>query len=130
MQGNAVIGGKPQQKIWIVFTGKTELWWLRFLKKGYRHCFAVLNDGQRWLSVDPLSPYTDIEIYHHIEADFNLPQWLRDQDYIVVQSHINKAQQKPAPFMIYNCVEAMKRLLGLHCRWIVTPWQLYRYLNK
>ena len=36
---------------------------------------------------------------------------------------------KPAPFMLFTCVEAVKRVLGIHRRGIVTPWQLYRHLT-
>lgn len=71
------------QKIWVVFTGKTDIAWLRFLKPGFRHCYALINDGQKWMSIDPLSSYTDIQIYHHIAPDFNLPNWLNDQGYIL-----------------------------------------------
>ncbi len=31
--------------------------------------------------------------------------------------------------MPFTCVEAAKRVLGLHDRRVVTPWQLYRRLS-
>ena len=115
---------------YVVFTGKTDIWWLKFLKSGYRHCFILLNDGVRWISIDPLAPYTDIQIYHHIEAGYDIAPWLKQQGYRVVQATVNTAHNKPAPFMLYSCVESVKRILGLHCWRIMTPWQLYQYLNK
>jgi hypothetical protein len=36
---------------------------------------------------------------------------------------------KAAPFMLFTCVEAVKRVLGIHRRGIVTPWQLYQHLK-
>jgi len=40
--------------------------------------------------------------------------------------HINKQ----APWMPFSCVEAVKRVLGIHKSFILTPWQLYRFLRK
>ena len=118
------------QAAWVVFTGKTDIKWLRFLKKDFRHCFVLINDGERWMSIDPLSPYTDIQIYHHIECVFDLPQWLERRGYKIIKTTINKNHKRPAPWMILTCVESIKRILGIHRRFIITPWQLYRHLNK
>lgn len=116
------------QKAWVVFSGQTDLAWLRLLKPGFRHCFVLLNDGRRWLTFDPLSNYTDICVHHDLPAGYNLPQWLEGQGFTVVQSVITQ-EKKPAPFMIFTCVEAVKRVLGLHRFFIFTPWQLYRHLT-
>lgn len=85
------------QSAWVVFSGETDIKWLKILKSGYRHCFVLINDGQRWMSIDPLSPYTDIQIYHHIESSFSLPEWLQIRGYRVVQTDIQKNHQTPAP---------------------------------
>lgn len=124
------IGDNTEQNAWVVFTGETDIRWLKVLKSGFRHCFLVLNDGQRWMSVDPLSPYTDIQIYHHIEAKFPLPDWLKARGYKVVQASVNKKHKKEAPWMVCTCVEVIKRILGIHNRFLITPWQLYRHLHK
>jgi len=71
---------------WIIFTGETDLPWLRILKGGFRHCFIVMNDGERWMSLDPLAGYVDITIHHHIASDFDLPSWLEEQGYSVVET--------------------------------------------
>jgi hypothetical protein len=115
---------------WVVFTGKTDICWLKILKSGFKHCFVLLNDGRRWVSIDPLSAFTDIQVYHHIEANFDLPEWLEGQGYIVQSASINKSHKRPAPWMVLTCVESVKRILGLHKRHIYTPWQLYRFLQK
>lgn len=120
----------PQQNAWVVFSGETDIAWLKILKPGFRHCFILLNDGKRWMSIDPISPYTDIQIYHHIAAEFDLPAWLENRGHKVIQSRINKNHKKPAPWMVVTCVELIKRILGIHKRFIITPWQLYRFLNN
>ena len=88
------------QTAWVVFTGKTDLPWLKMLKKGYRHCFIVINDGQRWISLDPLAAYVDIKIHHHIACEFDLPTWLSEQGYDVVEHRIMRDHRKPAPLMV------------------------------
>lgn len=118
------------QKIWVVFTGKTDIVWLHFLKPGFRHCYALLNDGKKWMSIDPLSSYTDIQIYHHIAPSFDLPSWLSNQGHKVIQSRISKSKIKSMPPMIFTCVEAVKRILGVRNFKILTPWQLYKYLKN
>lgn len=118
------------QEAWVVFCSHTDLPWLKFLKNGFRHCFILLNDGQRWMSIDPMSPYTDIQIYHHIEWCFDLPEWLQSRGYKVLKTSINKNHKVPAPWMLCTCVEFIKRILGIHKRTIITPWQLYQYLKN
>ena len=117
------------QKAWVVFSGQTEISWLKFLKPGFRHCYVLINDGERWMSLDPLSHVTEVSVHHHVPADFELPAWLESRGNRVVKAPMNRDITKPAPFMIFTCVEAVKRVLGIHRRGIVTPWQLYRHLT-
>jgi len=117
------------QNAWVVFSGQTEISWLKFLKPGFRHCYVLLHDGERWTSIDPLSHVTEISVHHHVPADFDLPGWLLSRGNRVVRAPMNRDITKAAPFMLFTCVEAVKRVLGIHRRGIVTPWQLYRHLK-
>lgn len=119
---------QPLPESWVVFTGQTDLPWLRLLRRGFRHCFVILNDGTHWLTVDPLSNYTDIHVCH-VPAEFDLPLWLADRGLKVLPVRMQRPA-RPAPWMPFTCVEAVKRLLGIHRRWLITPWQLYRYLAQ
>ncbi len=113
---------------WVIFSGETDLRWLRVLRPGFRHCYVLLHDGRHWISVDPLAHVTDIRV-HDIPPEFNLPLWLKDTGMTVVKATIARIP-KPAPWMAFTCVEAVKRILGLHRIFILTPWQLYRHLLK
>lgn len=117
------------QQAWVVFSGQTEISWLRFLKPGFRHCYVLLNDGERWMSLDPLSHVTEVSVHHHVPVDFDLPTWLMERGNRVVRAPMMRDIKKPAPFMLFTCVEAVKRVLGIHQRSIFTPWQLYRHLT-
>ncbi len=115
-------------KAWVVFSGQTDLPWLRILKKGYRHCYILLDDGKHWITVDPLSNYTDISV-HDMPLNFNLSLWMKNRGHMIVPATIEH-RDKQAPWMPFSCVEAVKRILGIHNAFIFTPWQLYRYLQK
>ena len=116
------------KQAWVVFSGQADLAWLKILRKGYRHCYILLNDGKHWITIDPLSNYTDVNV-HDLPLDFNLPLWIKNKGYIVIPANIRHCD-KQAPWMPFSCVEAIKRVLGIHKRFILTPWQLYRYLEK
>ena len=115
-------------KAWVVFSGQADMIWLKILKPGFRHCAVLLNDGRNWITIDPLSNYTDVTV-HHVPLEFDLPLWMRDRGYKVLPAPMCRTL-RPAPFSVYSCVEAVKRVLGIHKRLIITPWQLYRYLQK
>lgn len=117
-----------RQKAWAVFTGRTELKRLKILRPGFRHCFVLLQDGGRWISIDPLATRMEICMHHDLPTDFDLPGWLEEQGHTVVPASLDRDITNPAPCAFFTCVEAVKRVLGIHAWRIVTPWQLYRYL--
>lgn len=112
---------------WIVFSGKADLPWLKILKPGFRHCYLLLSDGKRWITLDPLSSYMEV-LVHDTPPDFDVPGWLRMRGHRVVSADVDRPQ-KCAPFALFSCVEAVKRSIGLHDWRIITPWQLYKYLR-
>lgn len=118
---------KPVQA-WVVFSGQADLPWLRLLKPGFRHCYVLMNDGEHWISIDPLSGHTEIMV-HHIAPAFDLPGWLSSRNLTVVKAQ-TQLRAQPAPWSIYSCVEVVKRILGLHDFWVFTPYQLYKKLTQ
>jgi len=116
-----------EQKAWVVFSDETDLKILKILKRGFRHCFVLLNNGKHWIAMDPLANRTEITV-PETPIDFDLPLWLKTQGYIVQPARI-MSFRSPAPITILSCVELVKRVLGIRKRRIITPWQLYQYLN-
>ncbi len=121
--------GNPPQKIWVVFSGFSELKSVRFLRDGFKHCYVLMHDGTRWITCDPLAHMTEIAV-HDLPSGFNLPSWLRAHGQQVVEAVVKTPPMRPAPLMPMTCVEAVKRVLGIHTRRIITPYQLYKFLNK
>ena len=123
-----LISSSKTQRAWVVFTGQTDLPWLRVLKSGFRHCYVIINDGDHWISIDPMACHTEVMV-HHIAPDFDLPRWLRSRNLTVVRAQI-EPQTTCAPWGLYSCVESVKRILGLHDLLIQTPYQLYKCLTR
>jgi hypothetical protein len=119
----------PPVRAWAVFTGQTDLAWLRLLKPGFRHCFLALNDGRHWLTLDPLATFTELAV-QPVPADFDLAGWYRANGLTVVEAAMVRGHCRPAPLGPFSCVEALKRALGIHDRWLLTPFQLYRHLRR
>lgn len=116
------------ENAWVVFSGQTELPHLKLLRPGFRHCFLILKRGKHWVSLDPMSHVTEIGL-HLLPDNFDLPNWLKDRGHTVVATSVQKAPKKALPPTLFTCVEAVKRVLGVHNWKVLTPWQLYKHLN-
>ncbi len=116
------------QRVWVVFTDQTELKFVRMLKRGFRHCFVLIHDGQRWISIDPMANYMEVMVHDHLPDDFDFARWLEELGHSVVRAKLSRNIMTAAPVMLFTCVEACKRILGVHKFSILTPWQLSRFL--
>lgn len=111
----------------VVFADDSSLRRLRPLRRGFRHCFVVVRSDAGWVICDPLSHRTDLAVVTGPTAG-ELMQWYHQCGLRVVPTRLRAAPRRPAPIRPYTCVEAVKRVLGLHAPWVLTPWQLYRRL--
>jgi hypothetical protein len=119
----------PQAKVaLVVFVGRTTLWWLRAFRRGYRHCFAVVQTDRGWVVHDPLSHRTEISLLDAVPAA-DLIAGYRRQGCTAVITELRSPPRRMAPLGLHTCVESVKRVLGLHDRWLITPRQLYRALT-
>jgi hypothetical protein len=118
----------PETSALVVFSGQTDIGYLKLLKPGFRHCFVILKLHDRWISIDPLAHMTRIDL-HKFYADNDLNSLLSESDLTVVPTHLREAALVPSPPMLCTCVEVVKRILGIQCWHVLTPWQLYRYLS-
>ena len=112
----------------VVFTGQTGLRRLRFLKPGFRHCFACLRIQGRWVLYEPLSHRTDISFAGPWPAR-DLVAWMRGRDLTVAATRFRNPPRVAAFWRPYTCVEAVKRVIGLYAPRVFTPWQLFRHLE-
>ncbi len=110
-----------------VFSGAADVAWLEVLKPGFRHCFVVVDCGGRWVVHDPLLHRTEIAVLAGV-GDRELAHWYRQRGFRVVPCRVQTPPSRLAPLGFYTCVEAVKRILGIHARRVITPWNLYNFL--
>lgn len=113
----------------VVFGGRCGVWWLRWLRPGFRHCFAAVDDGAQWLTVDPLLHRLEVRA-SGLPSAFDLAAEYRRMDLVVLELAPPEIALRAAPVGIFTCVETVKRLLGLRTLWVLTPWQLFRFLVR
>ena len=119
----------PHRIALVVFSGATDLKWLRVLKPGFRHCFTILESGKRWIIYDPLSLQTEITIIEDLSLS-ELMEGYQKMGFRIIPWVVQRASPRPAPLGLYTCVEAVKRVLGIHAPLIITPWNLFNFLIK
>ncbi len=112
----------------VVFSGETALWWVRFLKPGFRHCFVMLRRRGQWVYLDALSHQTHLDVI----GPYPLRPLLKDlsrQGYRYRLIRPRTANKKAQAWRPFTCVEAIKRALGYHKPWVLTPWQLWQWIG-
>jgi len=114
----------------VVFSGEADLWWLRLLRPGFRHCFALVDHGPAgWVVLDPLAGELELALLAPAPAEA-LRCWFEARGLTVVAARLARTAGRAAPWAPYTCVELVKRVLGVRRRWLLTPWQLYRHLSR
>ena len=114
---------------WIVFSNDTDIRMLHLFRRGFRHCFMMMQQNDRWILVDPRSNKTDVYLLPHPKS-FNFPRYYTEQGKTVIKIPVIHTPSKIlSPFPV-SCVETLKRMIGLHAWWVMTPYQLYKYLLK
>lgn len=112
----------------VVFSDQTDLWWLKCLRRGFRHCFVVLRLGDKWVAIDPMAHVLEVSLPDLPDA-FDLAAWFRRSGLSVVETRVRPPVRRTYPPLYLSCVEVVKRILGLRCPFVITPAQLYRHLK-
>lgn len=120
--------GPSPGRIVVVFSGRADLGWLRLLRPGFRHCFAVIDCAGTWVLVDPLAHRTEVAVLAAA------PGWDPAAAFAAAGLTAVATAARPVPRRMalpepFTCVAAVKRLVGLRSWRVWTPWQLYRALN-
>lgn len=120
---------ESSSSIWVIFSDETDIRMLKWLRRGFRHCFLVMIQDERWILIDPRSNKTDISLLPH-PSHFNFPRYFMQQGKTVIKVNAVETPYKIAPLIPFSCVETIKRILGIHKRFVLTPYQLYQFLQK
>lgn len=116
------------QLVWIGFGGRADQLWLRLLRPGFRHCFALIRDVGGWTLLDPLSGRLVVtRLPAAPTAD--IPRRYRAAGFALL-GPFRPAPPRPGllpPLLPASCVTVCLRLLGLRAL-VLTPWGLHDFL--
>ena len=119
------------QLVWIGFGGRADRAWLRLLRPGFRHCFAVLAEAEGWVVVEPLSGRL-LVTRPVLLPDFDLPGFYRRAGLTLLGPFQpgGAACGSLPQLSPYSCVAVCRALLGAGAPFAVTPHGLFRALEK
>jgi hypothetical protein len=112
----------------LVFEDRPEAGGLRWLKRGFRHCFCVLGDERRWTICDPLKAGVVVDTIEGLTLD-ELVGAYRELGATALIGAPRPAPAAPKHLAPFTCVELAKRLVGLEAPMVLTPYQLFRRLS-
>lgn len=121
--------GPADSCVVVVFCDRVEIPWLRWLRRGFRHCFVVLDAGVGWLAVEALSTGTCLTLFPPQPVG-NLLAGYRRAGHRALAVACRPRLRARLPWSPFTCVELAKRLVGCRTPSVVTPYQFYRYLSK
>jgi hypothetical protein len=113
----------------VVFMGDVSVGWAKLLKPGFRHCFTVVGRRDQWIVFDPMCNFTNLGIVSGPTID-HVAEWYRQYGFTVVKTAVRRDEPRAMEWRLFTCVEAVKRVLGIHAPWVVTPWQLYHHIAR
>jgi hypothetical protein len=120
----------PAQRAWIIFAGRADHGWQRWLRPGFRHCFAAIEDSQGWLVLEALTGRLLLARLE-VPSGFDAPGFYRRAGMIAVgpfpleEADLGRVRG-PWPM---NCVSICRGVLGPHAPFALTPHGLYRALT-
>jgi hypothetical protein len=119
------------QRVWIVFGGRADHPWQRLLRRGFRHCFAALEDARGWTVLDPLTGRL-LAVRLEVPPGFDLPGFyrragLRPVGPFPLRESVPGRGMRGVPF---SCVAVCRAVLGSQAPFAVTPYGLFRGLMK
>lgn len=99
----------------------------RFMKTGFKHCFVAIETDGLWVTLDGRAGLAVVEIAAPAYCD--LAAFYRAEGFTVVEAE----QSARVPFTVfvpYNCVGLVKAVLAIGAPLVVTPWQLFKFLER
>lgn len=121
--------GDGQSQTWhVVFYDMPDdaHWWARFLRRGFRHCFAYRHLTNEYaLMVECLSNQIFVEIIDNAQLEAILN---RATEAWSVTLPVNTTRHLTP--RILTCVGVLKHMLGVSWGYVWTPWQLRCALSE
>jgi hypothetical protein len=121
----------------VCFSGRSDVPLARLLRPGFRHCFCLLRGPAGWLLIDPRCDRLEVRLLPDAPAARLIGHFARAGCRTVPLAGAAPATTPrglarfaaglPGP---YSCVGVVKRTLGLRAPGVLTPYALYRHVEK
>lgn len=123
-------GNFGSQAAIVVFVDRAECLWLRPLRRGFRHCFVALQQGDAWLVCDSLKNRLELTLLS-LPRSFDLAAHYVEHGHRVLAGRLVALETQPAfaPSLL-TCVTVAKRILVMRAPQVWTPWQLFTHLLR
>ena len=131
-----MIGEKPSNggRIAVIgFADAERPRWLRLLAKGFRHCFALVQSSGRWVVINPMSHWTDVVVLAESADGSTADEMVRTLEargLAAVACAVAEPARHAWPPAPFTCVEVVKRILGIQKPLVLTPRQLFRFIEQ
>lgn len=99
-------------------------WWSQWLKKGCRHCFIVKKDVEASIVIAKNMVGYDFYTVSSEKTLYDIIGKVYATELVTVK-HV-----KQPLFMLNTCTAHCKRMLGINKPFILTPYQLLKYVRK
>lgn len=109
--------------------GDRPSWMDRWQKPGFHHVYAARWDGAQWIVFQPNLATFEIRAVRLLQSHHKA-RILKGKSVYVTAAPPTTRNRVPWFLGPVTCVEFVKHLLGIRAWWILTPWQLYRYLES
>lgn len=117
--------GKERVRATLIFAPARKHKWLNYiLKDGFAHVRVVIHKQYVSILVDPRTAFIDLDCF---SSDYKVKA--RADETIIHYDSLVDIMKIRRVFGPLNCVEVVKGFLGIKDRTVLTPYQLYRWIN-
>jgi len=124
---------KPKTTVdcYVVFTKSSyKHWVMRLFNRQISHVYVMLKStgGHFWHIINP--HVNRLEVRAEFVEDYPHPRQYAGVNAVIVPVRAYISDKPRWGLCFFTCVEVVKSVLGIKDFWIMTPWQLYKYLMK
>jgi hypothetical protein len=123
---------EARRTIYLIFQDSFSYLGSRFIKKGFRHVFAVEHQALGWICFDASIANIMTTILPAGFHDDVIGHFLRLNPHsTVVKLYVKPTKEiRSFKFGCLNCVSVVQYMLSIHWPFVLTPYQLYSKLVK
>ena len=107
----------------VVFEGDEKIGILRFLRKGFRHCFICIVFEQYTVILDPKKYCSEIRIIDNDKFQEFFDNLLRSKSFIF-STFVNRNIEKKYFLRIFSCVNVVNSVMKFYFKNVLTPFQM------